>query len=1227
MVALTKSANTMRYALAALSFVQTMGISLTASALTIDQAPLFLSTQVTPNVIMVIDDSGSMDAELLLPTNDGAAWWRIDSDSTRTGFFGWGANAAYSADAWVGGAQMNFNQAGAANGTWKKFIYLFPNGGDENKGGRIYDDSTDAHYAIPPLPNFAYARSVEYNKAYFDPLQTYAPWPSLGGQTFTDMPPAAAKADPGRSSSLTFNLTGNIEETGSNYTFRLYKGMSIPKGVSIYLSGAWRTLDVAGTVPFTSSPGGKAVSDNTSYPISYFPASFYSPTLLPSSYGYKIAPPKSGYSPSALLPDLYLYEIKPGNFTTSTAAPPPTTAAYTAAIQNFANWFSYYRKRQLATRGGVAASFKEMTTIKAATFRINNRNTLTMRNLSVSADRDSFFQDVMAPTGSGGTPNLEALAHAGEQLMRTDSNAPVQYSCQSNATILFTDGFSNAASVSPAPGNADGGSGVPYADSVSNTMADIAMKYYNTPLRTGTNFPSGRVPVVAACNTANPPNGTDCKRDLHMLTYGVTLGSKGILFDPDNSPSLDVTYANPPKWWDGYSSRSPKAVDDLWHATLNGRGQMLNASTPVEVSKAIKSALSSIVARTGSASAVASNSTRLDTDTFVYQAKFNSADWSGELLAYGVAADGTIGSLLWTTDNGIPSASARNIVTWNGSQGLNFNALNMSSFSQAQRDALNDGNGLLVGDVAGLARLAWIRGDSTLELSQGGGFRNRTRKLGDIVNSDPLFVKSEDFGFSVLASEGGTYASFVASKQSRAPMLYVGANDGMLHGFNANTGAEQFAYIPAGVYGTKAQPKLAALTDPAYTHRYLVDGPARSSDAYINGAWKTMLLGSTGAGGKSVFALDITAPSALGASSVKWENSTTGTAMSHPVIARLATGDWVAIYGNGYDSSENVKLNIVRLSDGVLLKSIDTEVGGTGNGLATPLPVDTNNDRITDSVYAGDLLGNMWKFDLTGTNSNQWGVAFKSGNTPKPLFTAVSGTGQAITARATAGRMSDGPGVMIYFGTGKYFATGDNVVGSSPQLQRFYGVYDGGSQVTALSSLVQQTITTEGVLSGFGGYRVTSTNTVDYASKKGWYLDLKSPGASSGAGERVVSQALLRDGRVIFTTLIPSTDACAFGGKSWLMELDAVNGQRLTYSVYDVNGDGQIDDNDFVTLADGSKVPVGGKGFEEIIKTPGIIGAGDLEYKFTSGSSGTLTSTVEVGSGNIKGRQSWRQLQ
>lgn len=1197
-----------RQAVALMLFLQALCFASLAQALTASQVPLFLSAQVKPNVIMAVDDSGSMDAELLLPSNDGAAWWHTGANY---GFWGYGVDSDYAYDVWYADGRLNFNQAGGADGTWKKFIYLFPNGNNSSNGGRAYSDSNNDHYAIPPIPMFAYARSVEYNGAYFNPAVYYAPWPSVGGQTFSNMPAAAAKWDPGRSGSLSYDLTQNIEMIDDNHKFRLFDGMKLPVGTKIYLNGAWRTLTVEDVVPVASSkPGNKEVKNNVSYPISYFPAVFYCKDNCPAAdYGYTAVPELNGFSPGAIDADMYRYEIKPENF---------SSGKYEVAIQNFSNWFSYYRKRQLATRGGLAAAFKDMTTIRAGTFRINNRKPVTMYDLSVSADRDTFFDAVMQPTASGGTPNRESLAYAGEQYMRTSSDAPIQYSCQANATILFTDGFSNASSVSPAPGNSDGSEGIPYADNVDNTMADIAMKYYKTPLRSDSGFPAGKVPVSPLCKDPSRPADTDCNSNLHMLTFGVTLGSKGILYDPD---SLQNAYTNPPAWWSSFSDRSPRAVDDLWHATINGRGNMLTASTPTDVAVQIKTALSTFVARTGSSSAVATNSTRLDTGSYVYQAKFDSNNWSGTLLAYGIASTGQLDGLTWSTDDTNPAPASRNIVTWTGSAGVDFAVGNWASLSAAQRTALNNGDV----DAVGQQRLNWLRGSKTLEESNGGVFRNRSKWLGDIVNSDPLFVQAEDYGFNALpGTEGSSYALW--DKSTRTPMLYVGANDGMLHAFNANTGAETFAYIPHGVFGTVANPKLATLSNPGYTHQYFVDGTARASDAYINGSWKTVLLGSTGSGGKSVFAVNITNPGSLDASSVMWEYTTTGTTAGSPTIARLASGDWVAIFGNGYDSTENVKLNVVRLSDGVLLKAIDTGVSGANNGLAPPLPVDINNDRITDYVYVGDLRGNMWKFDLRDTNSSQWRVAYASGATPKPLITVTDNTNpEPITTRATAGSNPNNAGVMVYFGTGSYFADGDNVVGSSPQLQRFYGVLDAGATV-AMSQLVAQTVTNEGV-SNSKRYRVTSTNPVSYATKKGWYLNLQSPGAANGAGERVVSSALLRAGRVIFSTLTPSVDPCDYGGKSWLMELDAISGARLLYPVFDFNDDGVINDADMVTLPDGTKVPAGGLGFDEIIKTPGIIGAGAVEYKYTSGSSGTLGVTREKGSGNELGRQSWRQLQ
>lgn len=1182
-----------------LGLVVSSAIGFSASSyaeVTVANVPLFLTTQVKPNIMLAIDDSGSMDGEVLFPTNDGAAWW----NTTGLAFSGSGTSAGV----------LNFNVAGNSGSEWKKFVYLFPNGQNGSYNGqRFYTDSTNDHFAIPPIAQLAWARSSDFNKAYFNPAVTYLPWPATANKSYTNSTPSAAKYDPEYSGAL--NLTAVAESNDGNWRFRFFDGMRVESGVRLHNGSNWVNVSSAFTVNGTS----QAAKNNTSHGVSYFPATFFLREKLPASYGFKDASiVRVGFSPGAAAADLWKYEIKPDNFT--------STSAYNAAIQNFANWFTYYRKRHLATRGGISQSFQDIKAARVGYFRINNRiNNITMRDMATSSNRTDFFDGIYSSLngiGFGGTPNREAMAHAGNRF-QNQSNI-IEYSCQSNAAILFTDGYSNVDTSNNA-GNADGTKGAPYADSVSHTMADIAMKYYEgsgVPLRSGTGFPAGRVPVPSECSLTSRDPGLDCNRDLHMNTYAVTLGTKGVLYDPANPIN---PYLNPPQWPTEFPSRHPSAVDDLWHASINGRGALLNANTPAEVSSEMKKILDTILARVGSASSVAANSTRLDTGTLIYQAKFDSTDWSGEVLAYSIGAQGDIAAQRWTTNNTIPAASVRNILTWNGSAGQTFHRNNWSTLSPAQRTALGS-------EAEGKDRIDWVRGVRTNEVGQGGIYRKRSRVLGDVINSDPVFSGAEDYRYQLLpGTEGETYRTFVTgTKASRAPLLLFGANDGMLHGLNAANGSELFGYVPGSIY-----PKLARLTSPTYTHEYSVDGTVRVGDAFLNSAWKTVALGSTGAGGPTVFALDVTNPGTFGASNVMWEvtrnigTTRIGTGISQPTIVRLASGQWAAVFGNGYNSGDNVKLVILNLADGSLIKEIDTGRSGADNGMGPVAPVDTNGDRITDYIYAGDLDGNLWKFDVSSNNTNQWDVSERSGNTRNPIFRAMVGSSpQPITSRPVVGNHPDG-GYMVYFGTGSYFREGDNILGTSPQLQRFYGVRDNGGTV-AVSDLQRQTIVYQDVVEGFGPARVYSDTAVTYPARKGWYLDLRYPLTGNGNGERVVSTPILRFGRIIFTSIIPSSDPCEFGGTSWINELDAVSGGRLTYSVFDINGDGLIDDNDFITV-NGEKVPVGGKGFNEIIKTPGIVGAGEKEYKYTSGSSGTLTSTAEAGDPAPIGRQSWRQLQ
>ena len=224
---------------------------------------------------------------------------------------------------------------------------------------------------------------------------------------------------------------------------------------------------------------------------------------------------------------------------------------------------------------------------------------------------------------------------------------------------------------------------------------------------------------------------------------------------------------------------------------------------------------------------------------------------------------------------------------------------------------------------------------------------------------------------------------------------------------------------------------------------------------------------------------------------------------------------------------------------------------------------------------------------------------------------------------------------MILFGTGSYFTNDDKSLPSTPRVDAVYGIWDGNGQTSTITAnqLQSQSITNELAANGTTrkfNVRVVSNSAVDYSARKGWSLRLISPGLTKGVGERQVAEMLYRHKRLIFNTLIPSSDACDFGGRSWLMEIDPFSGARLNYSVFDVNGDNAVNDDDYVDVQDGNggstKVPASGKQFDELTTTPSVVEDGEIERKYMSGSSGNVSVTLEEGAGDQGGRQSWIQL-
>lgn len=946
--------------------------------------------------------------------------------------------------------------------------------------------------------------------------------------------------------------------------------------------------------------------------------------------------------------------------------------------KNFANWFSYYRVRNFAAKAGISRAFSGLGSgIRVGYGSINGGTgeggigDVIKKGVRTfeGSDREAFFKWLFKVPSDGGTPLPQGLRAAGKYFYSDDSSGPWSttpgaaggevLSCRKTFTILMTDGYWNDENGLFSV-NHDGANGPdtitgpggksytysaasPFSDSYTKTLADVAMYYWKTDLNSAEN----RVPTTVL----NPAFWQ------HMVTYGVGLGVAPESINPDDAFNAIIN-GTPTITWP-QATKSDHQIDDLLHASVNGRGGFYSAANPQEFATVLQSALAKILDETSTASAPAASSTSITEGTLIYQAKFDTSNWSGQLLARelcplpeALGGPATVTGCenreegepkeppVWDAATQIPSHSSRKIYTWKpvaGSPtGVEFAWANLTTGQQAYLDNQS-------------AMVNFLRGDTSGEKQNGGNYRNRAgKKLGDIINSDPFFVGTGDFGYATAAAltdaERTSYRERKLSDtyKDRTTMLYVGANDGMLHAFDASTGGEKFAYIPNAVF-----PNLKKLADPAYTHSYYVDGSPKAGDALINGEWRTVLVGSTGAGGRAYFALDVEQPDSFAASRVLWEftHDDLGTALGQASVVRTESGDWVAIFGNGYNSTNHTaQLFVVNIKTGELIAKIDTKAGTSDkpNGLATPLTVDANGNGAADLVYAGDMHGNLWKFDLSGSKS-EWKIPFSTTNpggesVPAPLFTAMDGTGgtakeQPITAKPQAKRHPETGGVMVYFGTGQYFETGDQ---ANEDLQTFYGVLDtcGKNPGTddnpckgkmTRSDLVQQTILneyTETFTKEVGGSTVTNTedirilseNEVDYKTKYGFYLDLAF--GSIKKGERVVGEPVVWSDRIIFTSIIPDDDPCNSGGDSWIMELDPSSGGRTLFSVFDLNKDRAYDKGDYGqnTPVNGRKIPGG------LVKKVAVVG----DNKYASLPTGL--ELIKQKQNAAKGRQSWRQI-
>ena len=690
----------------------------------------------------------------------------------------------------------------------------------------------------------------------------------------------------------------------------------------------------------------------------------------------------------------------------------------------------------------------------------------------------------------------------------------------------------------------------------SSTLADVAEYYYKTDLRTSAlgNCTGNGGNNVCANDTMLPMPPLDTATHQHMTTYTVGLGVNGTLtYDPNYLTQASGSYVQLKNgtlnWPDPNPTEGATRVDDLWHAAVNGRGRYFATQNATTLANALSSALSDATKAIGSAAGAATNSLEpvLGDNNKAYIATYTTIEWSGDIKAFPLdAATGNIDTSVtsWSAKaqlNGVsagsraikymqPGTKAMRSFTYSNlnADGFGGNFTNICSKSPAplqcgtlsagQISTANDGNNLV----------NFLRGDETYEAETNLSnplYRERAAKLGDIVNSSPVYVKKSNLSYNDTG-----HAAFVASTVSRKGMLYAGSNDGMLHAFDATNGNELWAFVPSFV-----MPQMYKLADTDYRdkHRYFVDGSPVVGDIYTGSTWKTILVGGLNSGGKGYYALDITDPDNPTA---LWEFTDTnmGLTYGNPVITKRTDGTWVVAVSSGLNNADGEgRIYLINAASGALVTSMSTATGSA----TTPSGLSKINAWISDSTdntakrfYGGDMLGNLWRFDFEDL------VAPSGAEVTKLANFSVSGTPQPITTKPqlTVVTASGGTKVpVVVVATGRCYGTSDV---SDTAVQSIYAVKDpltgtGWGDARTRTDIVNQTVTVSGI-TGTG-----TNNAVDWSTKIGWMMDLPQ------SKERVVTDFLLQFNVLTVASAIPGSNECnPSGGSSWIYEMNVGTG-------------------------------------------------------------------------------------
>jgi type IV pilus assembly protein PilY1 len=772
-------------------------------------------------------------------------------------------------------------------------------------------------------------------------------------------------------------------------------------------------------------------------------------------------------------------DIQPSGFLVNgVAAANPTGRTYAAEMANFAKWYAFDRTRLLAMKTASGRGFSVLNEgIARVGFHTLAENATLFQNVAPfnAAQRSDFFTKLYAvtPPANTETPLPDAAFRIGEYFRTgaatglsgaVDPLDATTGQCQLNFHLLATDGYWNiplsAGSVgnqdqtvlTPPPSPVDGfTTGSPFPPPYfegptpsSNSLADIAMKYWITDLR-----PSllNRVPDKFA-----PWQ--------HLTLYGVSIGAQPSV----DAAGLAAITAGTAYWpWPSAvdfpptgGTAGPDSIDDLWHAALNSRGKFFNAKNPQELANSIVAALNDFVGPNGTGTGVGIAGAQITaTNRFSYLTSYDST-WAGDVKKY--ALDSRFGAIrvdpagnpidppLWSAQVQLDAQAAgtgwdtnRRIVTISGTgTGVPFRTANLTFAQQASLVA-----GWIAAGVAPTptadAVLNYLRGDKSNEGVTPTSFRQRSHALGDIVYSGAVPVGVPREPYEDTGNPG--FSSYEAAQSTRTPAVYVGANDGMMHAFNDSTGPdagkETWAYVPRALFSNGDPNDDAHAPDPnfqigalsynagiPFKHRFYVNATPRiwsidfantntSTPPTSGNDWRTLLVGGLGAGARAVYALDVTIPAAppppvvsteteaTVASKVLWEftEANLGYVFDAPTLVKTRAYGWVVLVASGYNNPGGKGfLYVLDPTSGAIVKKIalpnDTGTDASPTGLSTVRAfTSSRRDPYVLQAYSGDLKGNVWRFDLSSASITDWKAeliaTLTDGFNPQPITTGI----------------------------------------------------------------------------------------------------------------------------------------------------------------------------------------------------------------------------------------------